>query len=86
MLTPNIIPLNPVKVKRKEVFCTDKFYSCKEIAERYHVTTETVWDWIRTKKLSAYKIGGLYRVKESDLITFEESNYVSVNKEVEANA
>ena len=50
------------------------FYSCEQVAERYGVKVETVWAWIREKKLSAVKIGKGYRVSESDLATFEQKN------------
>lgn len=51
-----------------------KLYTCKEVAERYGVKTETVWDWIRTGKLKAFRIGRLYRVSEECLTSFEKSN------------
>ena len=49
----------------------EKLYTCEEIAERYAVQPATVWDWVRKKKLPAVKIGRAYRVRESDLIEFE---------------
>lgn len=48
-----------------------KLYTCNEVAERYGVKVITVWDWIRTKKLIAFKIGKMYRVSEDDLMKFE---------------
>lgn len=73
-LTLNIIPLNSTKVKRKGVFCLEKVYSCEDIANRYGVKVETIWAWIREKRLSAVKIGKSYRVKEADLLAFEKAN------------
>ena len=52
----------------------EKFYSCEHVAERYGVKVATVWAWIREKKLSAVKIGGGYRVRESDLDAFEKTD------------
>ncbi len=52
----------------------DKYFTCDEVAERYGVTVATVWDWIRSKKLAAIDIGKSYRIKESDLLEFEQSN------------
>lgn len=52
----------------------EKFYSCEQVADRYKVKIETVWAWIREKKLPAVKIGKQYRIKDSDLTTFEQSN------------
>ena len=49
-----------------------KYYTCTEIAERYGVPLCTVWLWIRSKKLSAIKIGKEYRTTETDLKKFED--------------
>ena len=51
----------------------DKLYSCDEVAQRYNVKTITVWEWIRTKKLGAVKIGKSYRVSENDMRRFEDA-------------
>lgn len=52
----------------------ERLYTCEEIAERYSVKVTTVWDWINAKKLSAISIGRGYRVRESDLLKFEQQN------------
>ncbi len=52
----------------------EKIYTCKEIAERYSVNVNTVWDWVRTNKIPAINIGKGYRIAESDLVKFEEDN------------
>ena len=62
---------------RKEEFCLEKFYSCEQVAERYGVKISTVWAWIREQKLPAIRLGGVYRVKESSLVTFEQQNHTS---------
>ena len=49
-----------------------KLYTCDEIAERYAVKVITVWDWIRSKKLGAIKIGKMYRIREEDIKRFED--------------
>lgn len=54
----------------------EKLYSCEQVAEHYKVKIETVWAWIRGKKLPAVRIGKCYRVKESDLAEFERDNKV----------
>lgn len=51
----------------------DKLYTCDEIAEKYRVQTRTIWDWIRSKKLPAIKVGKGYLIKEEDLKIFEDS-------------
>lgn len=52
----------------------EKFYSCKQVADRYAVNIETVREWIKEKKLPAVKIGKFYRIKECDLIAFEQKS------------
>lgn len=52
----------------------EKYFTCDEVAERYGVTIATVWSWIRNKKLAAIDIGRAYKIKESDLLEFEQSN------------
>ena len=64
----------PNKSQVKGVILLDKYFTCEEIAERYGVKVATVWDWIRQKKLPAISIGKIYRIKESDLLEFEQSN------------
>lgn len=50
-----------------------KMYSCVDIAERYGVRVNTVWDWIRKKKLPAMKIGKDYKMSDKDIEVFEDS-------------
>ncbi|MDD5935001.1 MAG: helix-turn-helix domain-containing protein [Clostridiales bacterium] len=54
-----------------------KLFTCEEVAARYSVTVNTVWDWIRTKKLNALKIGKRYQIREEDIIAFEKSSLIS---------
>lgn len=61
----------------------DKFYTCKEVAERYKVEVITVQEWIRLKKLSAIRIGNRYRIKESDLLEFEKARVTTNTDEEE---
>ena len=49
------------------------YYTCAEVAERSKVELQTVWSWVRGKKLPAVKIGKEYRITEADLKAFEES-------------
>lgn len=49
-----------------------KFYTPEDIADRYCVSQQTVWRWIRQKKLPAVKIGKLYRIRPEDLSLFEQ--------------
>lgn len=52
-----------------------KLYTCDEVAKRYGVRTDTVWGWIRNKKLCAIKISGNRgcRIAENDLVAFENA-------------
>lgn len=52
----------------------EKFYTCKEIAERYRVQRETVWEWIRTGKLKAVRYGKRYLISQQDIDAFEATN------------
>lgn len=52
----------------------EKFYSCEQIAKRYGVKLTTVWNWIRTQKLPAVKVGKQYRVTADAITAFEKSN------------
>lgn len=52
----------------------EKVYTCNEIAERYGVKISTVYKWIRDGAMEAINIGKSYRVKESEVIAFEERN------------
>lgn len=50
----------------------EKYYTTKEIAQRYGVTATSVRVWIRNGELPAIQIGNSYRVKQSDLALFEQ--------------
>ena len=48
----------------------EKRISCREVAEICGVKLTTVWSWIRTGKLPAYKISKTYWVSPDDLDAF----------------
>lgn len=49
----------------------DKYYTIKEIAEIFKVTTVTVRNWIYDKKtLRAVKMGNTVRISQKDLDDF----------------
>lgn len=52
----------------------EKLYSCTEVAEHFGVAVDTVWTWIKEKKLAAVKVGKAYRVSETDLNEFKKAN------------
>ena len=44
------------------------YYTCAEVADMLRVKEDTVWNWIRTKKLKAVKIGGkIYRIHKDEI-------------------
>ena len=55
-----------------------RLFTCNEVAERYRVKVITVWDWIRSGKLSAVKLGRDYRISEDDLQKFETDRKTTV--------
>ncbi len=48
----------------------DEFYSIKEVAKFLKVAYLTVYRWIQSGKLLAYKAGKQYRIKKIDLDLF----------------
>lgn len=52
----------------------DKLWTLGEVTDYVRVTEKTVHRWIDSGDLPAYKIGGQWRVKESDLEGFMESS------------
>ena len=49
-----------------------QYYSIEEVAKILKVTYLTVYRWIRSGKLKAYKAGKQYRIKSTDIIMFME--------------
>ena len=49
-----------------------QYYSIEEVSKLLKVAYLTVYRWIQTKKLVAYKAGRQYRIKKEDLDTFIE--------------
>ena len=44
-----------------------------EVAKYFRVTTQTVYNMIRDKKLTAYKAGRAWRIKREDVVKYMES-------------
>ena len=52
----------------------DKLLSPSQVAQRYGVTTRTVYRWIDEERLTAYRVGRqLLRVRENDLRAIESA-------------
>lgn len=52
----------------------DQWLTLEQIAEELQLNIETVREWVRTKRLVAYKPGRSYRVKREDLDRFLASH------------
>ena len=47
-----------------------KVYTLEEIETMLHVTRRTLYNWIKDKKLKAFKVGKEWRVTEEELQAF----------------
>jgi excisionase family DNA binding protein len=43
----------------------------REVAELWNVSESTVWHWVRTGRLPAFRVGGSVRVRSIDANRFE---------------
>jgi excisionase family DNA binding protein len=50
----------------------DEWLTLAQIADELQLHIETVREWVRTKRLIAYRVGRDYRVKRTDLDKFLE--------------
>jgi len=51
----------------------EKYYTINEVAKMLKVAYLTVYRWIQSGKLVAYKAGKQYRIKKTDLDNFVKS-------------
>lgn len=51
-----------------------KLFTCGEAAELLSVKIKTIYDWIKSGKLSAYKIGRTYRISEEQINAIFKQN------------
>jgi len=52
----------------------EQYYTIEEVAKMLKVVYLTVYRWIQSGKLSAYKTGKQYRIKEKDFNNFIKKN------------
>jgi len=45
----------------------DNYFTPKQVSEKLQISIYTVYKWIRENKISAVKIGDLWRISESEL-------------------
>ena len=48
-------------------------YSTSDLAARYGITRQAVWNWIKSGRLNAVRLGAVYRITESDWEQFLKS-------------
>ena len=58
-----------------------EWLSVEQIASELGLTEETIRNYIRTRQLTAYRIGNTYRIKREDFDQFLEKRKVSDNSE-----
>lgn len=49
---------------------SEQYYTIEEVAKMLKVAYLTVYRWIQSEKLTAYKAGKQYRIKKEDLDKF----------------
>lgn len=49
---------------------SDRFLKLGEVAQMFNVSRSTIWRWHAERGLKVVSIGGVTRVRESDLQTF----------------
>jgi putative molybdopterin biosynthesis protein len=49
---------------------TDQYYTIEEVAKMLKVAYLTVYRWIQSSRLMAYKAGKQYRIEKTDLKEF----------------
>lgn len=56
--------------------------SVKQVAERLNLSERSILNLIKEGRLPAFRIGGVYRIEESDLNTFINSSKINEEKEI----
>jgi excisionase family DNA binding protein len=59
----------------------ETYYTLPEVAERLKVSRRTVYRWVQAGDLSAYKLGGEFRITKRDLEHFLEPRRTVVRRE-----
>lgn len=57
----------------------EQLYTTGSISQMFEVSTETVRNWIKDKKLEAVKVGNSWRVPKSALIEFVNNRHGNPN-------
>lgn len=54
----------------------EKFYNVDDVCKLLRVSKITVYRWLKSKKLTSYKVGRAYLFKKTDIERFLEQNKV----------
>jgi excisionase family DNA binding protein len=54
----------------------DRFLTLSEVRSRLKVSRATLWRWINEKGLTAFRVGHVTRIRESDLQKFLSSHEI----------
>jgi excisionase family DNA binding protein len=57
------------------IVAEETYLTPDEIAQRLKIKPDTVMLWLRQRKLSGYKVGGLWRISQTDYERFMEEGY-----------
>jgi excisionase family DNA binding protein len=57
-------------MKNKPIISQEAFYSLKEVSLILKVAYLTVYRWVKSGRLSAYRVQKQYRIKKEDLDLF----------------
>ncbi len=59
-----------------------EWLSVEQIANELGLTEDTIRNYIRTRQLTAYRIGNTYRIKREDFDKFLEKRKISDERDV----
>jgi excisionase family DNA binding protein len=49
---------------------SERYYTPPELAARYRVTRQAIWNWIKQGRIKAIRLGTVYRISESEWSKF----------------
>lgn len=64
-------------MKNKSLTSQETFYSLKEVSIILKVAYLTVYRWVKSGRLSAYRVQKQYRIKKEDLDSFIKKQQAS---------
>ncbi|MBW7955447.1 helix-turn-helix domain-containing protein [Patescibacteria group bacterium] len=64
-------------MKSKPISSEEAFYSLKEVSTLLKVAYLTVYRWVKSGHLSAYRVQKQYRIKKEDLDLFIKKQQIS---------